>query len=206
MSEPSVKDLFVLGRVSQGPTYGHEINRTVEVSRADIWLDISPKHVYYVLRKLEKEGLVESEQAPGDGRSRRVYRITPAGREALAAWLADARFAGSVPYSDFDTVVALLRYTSVLTDTERTQVLERRLAELERRLADEYAPLKGSSMERRFGATARALYDKGRLVTDAERAWLEALIREVERDGWEAFRVTEVGGGRRTPSHQVLEG
>ena len=198
MSDPSVRDLFILGRVSQGPTYGHEIMADIRVSRADLWVELSEKHVYYVLKKLEREGLVASADGRGDGGPRLVYEITPPGRDALAAWLELERFAESVAYSDFDTVVAILGCADGLDDRAKTAVLRRRLAELDRRLSDEYTPLMGRHIEGRFGATARALYDKGRTLTQAERAWLSDLILEVERDGWGAFGLA-AGGDQGPP-------
>jgi DNA-binding PadR family transcriptional regulator len=45
---------------------------------------ISPGTLYPTLHRLESEGLLESEQQVVDGRTRRVYRATDAGRAALA--------------------------------------------------------------------------------------------------------------------------
>ena len=58
MSTVSAKELFILGRISLRPTHGHEIMRTLRESRADLWVELSEKHVYYILKKLEREGLV----------------------------------------------------------------------------------------------------------------------------------------------------
>lgn len=46
---------------------------------------ISPGTLYPTLHRLESEGLLVSEQQVVDGRTRRVYRATEAGRAALAA-------------------------------------------------------------------------------------------------------------------------
>jgi DNA-binding PadR family transcriptional regulator len=46
---------------------------------------ISPGTLYPTLHRLEADGLLVSEQQVVDGRARRVYRATEAGREALAA-------------------------------------------------------------------------------------------------------------------------
>lgn len=46
---------------------------------------ISPGTLYPTLHRLESEGLLVSEQHVVDGRTRRVYRATEAGRAALAA-------------------------------------------------------------------------------------------------------------------------
>jgi DNA-binding PadR family transcriptional regulator len=45
---------------------------------------ISPGTLYPTLHRLEAEGLLSSTQHVVDGRTRRVYRATPAGRRALA--------------------------------------------------------------------------------------------------------------------------
>ena len=45
---------------------------------------ISPGTLYPTLHRLEADGLLDSEQRVVDGRTRRVYRATEAGRAALA--------------------------------------------------------------------------------------------------------------------------
>ena len=45
---------------------------------------ISPGTLYPTLHRMEQEGLLTSRQVVAEGRSRRTYRITPAGRRALA--------------------------------------------------------------------------------------------------------------------------
>lgn len=53
--------------------------------------------VYTSLRRLEHKGLVASTQVLVSGRTRRVYEITPAGRDQLAAdWAVWEEFAGVV--------------------------------------------------------------------------------------------------------------
>lgn len=46
--------------------------------------DISPGTLYPTLHRLEGDGLLESEQQVVEGRTRRVYRATEAGKVALA--------------------------------------------------------------------------------------------------------------------------
>ncbi|GAA1579051.1 PadR family transcriptional regulator [Kribbella sancticallisti] len=45
---------------------------------------ISPGTLYPTLHRLESDGLLESDQRVVEGRTRRVYRATEAGRQALA--------------------------------------------------------------------------------------------------------------------------
>ncbi len=46
--------------------------------------DISPGTLYPTLHRMETDGLLESRQQVVQGRTRRTYRATPAGKETLA--------------------------------------------------------------------------------------------------------------------------
>lgn len=53
---------------------------------------IDPSLVYRALREMEMMGLVTSEWSDESlGPQRRIYRVTPAGEEYLAQWIADLR-------------------------------------------------------------------------------------------------------------------
>ncbi len=181
----SARELYVLGRIAREPAHGHEIMRIIRLSRANLWLEISEKHVYYVLRKLEREGLVRvSEEREGARPARKVYSITSSGRAALKGMLIAEDIARTVPYSAFDTVVVMLANTDVLSDDERTAVLKQRLRVLGERLRDLHPEGEGEEMESRFGGLARVLHDKSRSSMMAEITWLSGLVREVEERGW----------------------
>jgi PadR family transcriptional regulator, regulatory protein AphA len=76
----------VLGLLSLGPRSGYDIKTVVDRSTRFFWA-ASYGQIYPELKRLEQEGLVEGEDQPNGGRSRRVYRLTAAGREALHDWL-----------------------------------------------------------------------------------------------------------------------
>jgi PadR family transcriptional regulator AphA len=76
----------VLGLLAHGPRSGYDIKTVVDRSTRFFWA-ASYGQIYPELRRLEREGLVEGEQAPRGGRDRRVYKLTPAGKEALVEWL-----------------------------------------------------------------------------------------------------------------------
>ena len=76
----------VLGLLAHGPRSGYDIKAAVDRSTRFFWA-ASYGQIYPELRRLEREGLVEGEQAPRGGRDRRVYKLTRAGREALVEWL-----------------------------------------------------------------------------------------------------------------------
>lgn len=83
----------LLGILSRGPHSGYDIKRAIEESTAHFWSE-SFGQIYPNLRELERSGLATSETQRQEGRpDRKVYAITPEGREALSAWLEEpARF------------------------------------------------------------------------------------------------------------------
>jgi DNA-binding PadR family transcriptional regulator len=198
MNDASAKELFILGRISMRPTHGHEIMRTLYASRSDLWVDLSRKHVYYVLRKLERDGLVSvSESRTGNLPARKVYSITEAGRVALAHMLRSDVLANSLPHSEFDVVFGMLCYTDVLSDAEKDAVLDARVAYVRgivtdaRQVAAEAAALPGS------GGVQRAILEKVARIAEAEIDWLGEVRAEIGRDGWAAMRpgFAPQGGG-----------
>ncbi|HEY7604062.1 MAG TPA: helix-turn-helix transcriptional regulator [Gaiellaceae bacterium] len=76
-------DALVLAALAAEPGHGYAIVRRLR-ARSDDVFRFSEGTVYPVLHRLEHEGLVRSRWTPARGRRRRVYRITPGGREALA--------------------------------------------------------------------------------------------------------------------------
>jgi DNA-binding PadR family transcriptional regulator len=183
-STVSAKELFVLGRLSMRPTHGHEIMRTLAESRSDLWVELSEKHVYYILRKLEREGLVSvSEQREGARPARRVYALTPAGLDRFVSEMRSDALAASIPYSEFDVVFGMLAYTDRLSPAEKTAVLEARaehLCSLVRDAHDSGLRATGSGS----AVLAARVFEKVARVAQAELAWLEKVISDVERDGW----------------------
>lgn len=71
--------LHVLHHASREPIYGLEMIQ--ELSRHGYRL--GPGTLYPLLHSLERQGLLRSKMETCDGRVRRVYRATAAGRRAL---------------------------------------------------------------------------------------------------------------------------
>lgn len=76
----------ILGFLAHGPRSGYEIKAVVDRSTRFFWA-ASYGQIYPELRRLEREGLIEGEDAPSGRRARRIYRLTPAGGKQLEAWL-----------------------------------------------------------------------------------------------------------------------
>jgi len=76
----------ILGMLSWRPMSGYEIKALVDRSTRFFWA-ASYGQIYPELRKLSAAGLIEGKAEPRGGRRRNVYRLTPAGRRELEAWL-----------------------------------------------------------------------------------------------------------------------
>jgi PadR family transcriptional regulator, regulatory protein PadR len=75
--------LLVLHYVSEEPSYGNQLMDRIGALTAGA-LAVNPNTMYPLLRSLEAEGCLAGEWEHPERRSRRFYRITPAGREHLA--------------------------------------------------------------------------------------------------------------------------
>ncbi|MBW3543281.1 MAG: PadR family transcriptional regulator [Planctomycetes bacterium] len=77
-------DMLVLEVCSPGPTYGYDIAQQV-LGRSEGRFELKEGSLYPALHRLERRKLLASYWNEVDGRRRKYYRLTPAGRKALAA-------------------------------------------------------------------------------------------------------------------------
>jgi PadR family transcriptional regulator AphA len=71
---------------SNGPQAGYDIKTYFERGPSHVWYADLPQ-IYRTLDQLENAGHVSVEADPENPRNRKVYTITPTGREALQTWL-----------------------------------------------------------------------------------------------------------------------
>lgn len=74
----SILDMCVLAIVEQEDTYGYKLTQDVKEV-----LSVSESTLYPVLRRLTKENCLNTYDQPFDGRNRRYYSISPAGKKKL---------------------------------------------------------------------------------------------------------------------------
>jgi PadR family transcriptional regulator AphA len=80
----------ILGMLGLGKETGYDIKQLVDRSTRHFWA-ASYGQIYPELRRLEAQGLVNSQSEPSGGRARTVYRLTSAGHAALDRWLASTQ-------------------------------------------------------------------------------------------------------------------
>lgn len=79
-------ELAILGLVCERERYGYEIESVIEERGMREWAAIGFSSIYYLLKKLETEGLVRSRlEEGGRGAARKIYQVTERGRAELEA-------------------------------------------------------------------------------------------------------------------------
>ena len=75
-------DACVLAVVAREDVYGYVLTQNIRAI-----VDISESTLQPVLRRLQKDGLLETYDQPFNGRNRRFYKITESGKDRLAQYL-----------------------------------------------------------------------------------------------------------------------
>lgn len=167
----------VLGLISQKPRHGYETRVAFEslVGGDENW-EVKPAQIYTTLDRLEEARLVErsSDLGEGDEPSRRVYRITPLGEEALQEW-----FASPVPpghQRDEFFIKLVIGIASGQANPERLIQTQRGLLFQEMHAAtaqrDEYDP--------RTAIAQILLLDKVIMHLEADLRWLDMIEMRLE--------------------------
>lgn len=77
----------ILGLLNYEPMTGYEIKKMVDISISHFWPAVQSQ-IYKTLFRMETDGLVTVETVPQEPRPpRKVYSITPKGRDDLFQWL-----------------------------------------------------------------------------------------------------------------------
>jgi DNA-binding PadR family transcriptional regulator len=80
----------VLALLAAKPAHGYELKSSFEQAVGDQWGGLNIGHLYQILDRLARDGLIESERRPQPVKPDRViHRLTPAGRAELDRWLGE---------------------------------------------------------------------------------------------------------------------
>ncbi|MFJ4623950.1 PadR family transcriptional regulator [Streptomyces sp. NPDC088812] len=82
----------VLALLVKEPSHGYELRRRLREALGPLGDALNAGQIYVTLTRLEKAGCVvqEREDVPERGPRRKVYALTAAGRERVAAWLGES--------------------------------------------------------------------------------------------------------------------
>ena len=104
MPTPSTTTFAVLALIADGPRSAYELARLMDRSVRFYW-PRAISRLYEEPKKLVAQGWAVASTHRARGRSRTVYTVTPAGREALRAWLDEP---GAGPALEFEGLVKVL--------------------------------------------------------------------------------------------------
>jgi DNA-binding PadR family transcriptional regulator len=173
----------VLALLEDGPSYGYELKASFEEAVGPQWGPLNIGHLYQILERLGRDGLVRSRPDPQPTRPDRViYENTAAGREELARWLSQpAERSGGFRDDLFLKVMAAARSRDEsalpgVLSTQRSHLLGelRDLAELRR--------------VKRNDQVARLLITAAELQVRAQLQFIDVAEDEMLTERPDAFR------------------
>jgi DNA-binding PadR family transcriptional regulator len=77
-------ELMLLAVIAEGPSYGYVITQSV-LARSGGKFELKEGSLYPALHRLEREKLLDSHWQEHEGRRRKYYKLTAAGRKTLLA-------------------------------------------------------------------------------------------------------------------------
>jgi DNA-binding PadR family transcriptional regulator len=152
----------LLALLSEGPKYGLRLQSEFESRTGEVW-PLNVGQVYTTLQRLERDGLVETDDGEGE-RSRKRYRITSEGDRELADWLRTPPELVPPPRDELVIKVLVALQVPEIDIHELLQVHRRHVIEIMQR----YTQIKAGAGEDDIALA---------LVADAELFRLEAIIR-----------------------------
>ncbi|MFI6165578.1 PadR family transcriptional regulator [Nocardia sp. NPDC051052] len=133
----STTRLLLLGVLMDRPLHGYEVRRTLELWGAEGWANVAYGSIYFGLRRMAGEGLVEvvGEESRGQGAPRTVYAITDSGEAEFHRLLRHHWWEVKPPADPFQTALTFMQHLErpelLAALRHRTTVLEGHLERLD---------------------------------------------------------------------------
>lgn len=171
-------ELAILSLIAEAPRHGYELEQVIEARGMREWTEIGFSSIYYLLKKLEKEGLVESELIPtgGRGKARRVYTATESGYASLFASTLEAL---SRPQPTYPAILLGLANLPMLSPAQARGALETYKASLTEKFDEVSAKLEA---QRPLPPHVELVFDHGLTMLAAEIDWTESAIQKLGGD------------------------
>lgn len=166
----------ILGLLCEGFRYGYELDKIIEERNMRHWTEIAFSSIYYVLKRLEKKGLITSGTERVSGRSRKVYSVTSQGevamREKVQYLISNTH---QVP-NPFDLGIGNL---DKLTPEEIMEGLRSYIESIG--IQEQFLRKRLAVMdESEWPYHIRGLVTRPLALLDTERIWVETYIEELE--------------------------
>jgi len=158
----------VLAMLAKEPSHGYQLRARLRHALGPLGDAMNAGHVYVTLTRLEKAGLVASEQSTGsaDRPDRKTYALTAAGQQRVAEWLAEV----SWPKPDLAEFHLKLIAAAAAGLADPLTIVDGQRRELLRRLRD----AQRAAMAEPNHSDAALLLEGIVLRLQADLRWLEA--------------------------------
>ena len=166
----STSAYMVMAMIRDGFDTGYRIKQFIERAAAFFW-SVSYGQIYPELRRLEGAGMIRGREATANGRRRREYSLTAAGRRELDRWLADP--AEPTTWLRNEGMLRLL-----LCDWSEADLVRKNLDDLRRTTAARLEAVRELEPPRERG---RRLQDLGVRLLEETMRWCDDTERGLEK-------------------------
>lgn len=177
-------ELAILGLLHESPMHGYELRKRLLSLLGAIRAAFSYGSLYPTLKRMRQRGLIAEETPPGDGtpekplltgrRARKVYRLTPEGKEHFSQLMAEAG-PESADEALFGVHFAFFSRTDPATRLRILEARRRRVEERRERIREALA-----RTAERLDAYGLELQRHGLETAEREVRWLNELIATEE--------------------------
>jgi DNA-binding PadR family transcriptional regulator len=184
----------LLALLSEGPKYGLQLREEFEARTGEVW-PLNVGQVYTTLQRLERDGLVVEQDAPGvpsapgaPGAPQKAYRITEAGSAELTEWLRVPPDLSSPPR---DELVMKVLVASTVPGTDVHEIIQAHRTYLVQ-LMQEWIRLKED--DDGTDVAFALVVDAELFRLDSVVRWLDAAdarLRRAMADGWTPARAPQ---------------
>jgi DNA-binding PadR family transcriptional regulator len=168
----------ILALLSEGPKYGLQLRQEFESRTGDVW-PLNVGQVYTTLQRLERDGLVESDDTDDEG-PQKSFRITAEGGHELSDWLRTPPDLSSPPRDELVMKVLVALRMPGVDVHEVIQVHRRYLVEL----MQQWTRLKED--EGQFDLSFALVVDAELFRLDSVVRWLDTADGRLKRAAYEA--------------------
>jgi DNA-binding PadR family transcriptional regulator len=171
---------LILGVLHRGDFHPYEIKRRLQAAMVECYIDVDVGTLYYAVRQLEKNGLIEAkaQERVTRGGMRTIYRITPEGRSEFRDGL-HRQFDAEGPVAQ--TLHGALLFLHLADEAVVKEKLRSRIARLDELIA-KLDPIR-AEFTGKLTTGGLHLLDHIDRQRRTDQAWLKGLLGDIERHG-----------------------
>lgn len=172
--------LLILGVLHRGDFHPYEIKRRLEAAMVECYIDVDVGTLYYAVRKLEKDALIEAvaQERVTRGGIRTIYRVTSAGRAEFRKGL-HAQFEAEGPVSH--VLYGALLFLHLADPARIADALRRRITRLEQLIA-KLEPVR-EQLASVSSTGSEHLLDHIEKQRRLDMKWTKDLLADIETNG-----------------------